>query len=114
MSVYAIPYIAQHPYYNRWKTMIKMCSNPNNKHYVRYGEEGVAVDYEWSSGNPDGSRNFIHWVETELSHNPEISKTNFLVTRKGFKGNFGPSNCEVTSRSEVNSLSKQTRVSQTA
>lgn len=104
MSLDMVGHVSQHRFYNRWKTLNKMFTNPNNKHYPQYGGAGVGFDFEWSNNNPDGSRNFVNWLDKQYEDNPELDPENSAVIRQGFEGNFGPDSCIVANRKDISRL----------
>lgn len=46
---------------NRWRGMIRRCTNPNDAGYHNYGGRGIRVCEEWL-GFPEGFQNFVHYV----------------------------------------------------
>jgi hypothetical protein len=105
MAIQDVSLVSANRFYNRWKTLNKMFTNPNSKHYEDYGAKGVTFSEEWSSTNPEGSRNFVNWMEEQFAKNPELDPHNSAVIRKDFEGNFGPETCVVANRKDVRMLS---------
>jgi len=107
MALELVDYVSQHRFYNRWKTLNKMFTNPNNKHYEDYGAKGVAFEKEWARNNPEGSRNFVMWMDEQFAKDPSLNPERAAVIRKTLEGNFGPNNCIVVHRRDVSLLAAE-------
>ena len=82
--------IKDNPIYKVWIDMKQRCYNYNNKDYNYYGSRGITVCSEWK----DDSEAFINWG---LSNGYSKGLT---IDRINNDGNYEPSNCRWTSRSE--------------
>ena len=69
--------------YHIYTAMKQRCTNPNAKHYSRYGGRGIAVCDEWLS-SPDA---FIEWA---LSHG---YADNLTIERIDYDKGYCPENC---------------------
>lgn len=88
--------------YARWNNMNRRCSCEKALCYTNYGGQGIKVDPEWNRDNPQGFINFFEWYITKLKAIPANDlKSFFKVIRRDVKGNFGPANCFITSKSTV-------------
>ena len=66
--------------YNTWRAMIRRCTNPKDKDYLRYGGKGVSVCSEWLD-----YANFA-----QCMGEPQGNET---LDRINSYGNYEPSNC---------------------
>jgi len=92
---------SRNPLYSRWNSLVQKCYNPNNRHYDNYGARGIRFDDVWSPSNPEGSRNFIRWLQARLDEKPELAKLGFMLHRPNVNSNFGPENCELGDKALV-------------
>ncbi len=95
---------SRNPLYSRWNSLVQKCYNPNNKHYENYGGRGIRFDDVWSPSNPDGSRNFIRWLQEQLDKKPELRKLGFMLHRRNVNSNFGPGNCALGDKAAVTQI----------
>lgn len=69
----------QSPTYRSWHAMLQRCTNPNHKHYERYGGAGVTVSERWKD-----FANFLH----DLGERPARKELSRLDETNGYeKGN---------------------------
>ena len=75
-----------------YKGMITRCQNHNHINYSHYGGRGITVCDRWLE--PDG-RGFLNFLE-DMGNRPE----GMTLDRVDNNGNYEPSNCRWTSKSE--------------
>ena len=72
------------PDYERWKSMKKRCTNPNDKYYHRYGGRGIKVCDEW-----------LHDFEafrTYIQRLPHYGEAGYSLDRINNSKNYEPGN----------------------
>lgn len=79
----------RHPYYGSYRSMIERCNNPKAISYKNYGGRGITVCDRWISS-------FQNFVD-DMGEKPDSS---FTLDRIDNDGNYEPSNCKWSSRSE--------------
>lgn len=99
-SSFMIDYSTKHgksntPEYSIWKGMKERCNNPKNKSYHNYGGRGIKVFDRWL----DSFENFINDMGERPSKNHQLDRINN-------DGNYEPSNCKWSTRSE-NTINKR-------
>ena len=75
--------------YRAWRAMKARCSNPNGPEYHRYGGRGVTVCSRW-----------IHSYKNFLADMGRAPSPNHSVDRIDNDGNYEPSNCRWSTRTE--------------
>lgn len=78
----------QHPVYKVWLMMKQRCLNPNNKDYKYYGNKGITICERWINS-------FENFLE-DMGDKPK----KLTLDRIDNKGNYEPSNCKWSTRSE--------------
>lgn len=77
------------PEYMTWCSMLKRCTNPNDKSYHNYGSRSIAVCDRWL----ESFENFYN--DMGLRPGPEYS-----IERKNNDGNYEPDNCRWATKEE--------------
>ena len=75
--------------YNRWKSMIRRCHNPESKAYHNYGGRGIYVCDRWRLPNGEGCKNYIDDIEKHLGPRPNV---NYSIDRTDNDGPYEISN----------------------
>ena len=83
--------LTDHPYYDRWKTMIARCHQPANAAYDRYGGRGIKVCEEWHDRFA-----FYRFLEENLGPCPE----GHSLDRINNDGDYEPTNVQWADRFE--------------
>lgn len=91
---------AYHPLKYTYKMMLQRCYNPNATQYKDYGGRGIKVCDRW---NCEGG--FTSFVEDM----GEKTDPSFTLDRVDVNGNYEPSNCKWSSKSEQQ-LNRRPRV----
>ena len=80
-----------HPYAYSYVNMTQRCNNPKATQYKDYGGRGITICDRW-----DSEGGFLRFLE-DMGEKPDPSYT---LDRKDTNGNYEPSNCKWSSRSE--------------
>lgn len=70
--------------YERWKSMKKRCTNPNDRYYRRYGGRGIRVAPEWE-------HNFAAY-DDYVSSLPHHNEPGYTIDRIDNDGDYAPGN----------------------
>ncbi len=92
--------IGYHKYrilYNRWRFMIRRCTNPKDERYQNYGARGIKVCEEWLE-----FESFAKWALSN-GYSPDLE-----IDRRNVDGNYEPNNCRWVTHLE-NSRNKRPR-----
>jgi hypothetical protein len=89
-----------HRLFQRWFDMNRRCYSKKRKDYKHYGGRGIQVCDEWHYENPNGFENFVNDMEESYVEGLELDRIDN-------DGNYEPSNCKWSTRSEqiINSRS---------
>jgi hypothetical protein len=77
------------PTYVSWYSMLTRCGNPNARNFQHYGGRGISVCERWKS-----FENFL----ADMGERP----SGMSIDRINVNGNYEPSNCKWSTRSEQN------------
>lgn len=77
----------KHPLYDSWSRMWQRCTNPNDKDFKYYGDRCITVCPQW--------KDFAAFVRDMGERPPGLE-----LDRRNNNGNYEPSNCRWTTRSE--------------
>lgn len=81
--------VKSHPLYERWRCMIRRCTDTNNISYPNYGARGITVCERWTT--------FDNFIE-DMGLPPD----GFTLDRIDNDGNYEPDNCRWVSVAENN------------
>lgn len=73
-----------HPLYKTWSSMIRRCTNSQDKSYSNYGGRGISVYPDWLNG----PTMFISWIEDNLGARPN----GMSLDRINNDGDYEPGN----------------------
>ena len=82
----------KHPLYDKWRSMIQRCANPNNQRYKYYGGRGVKVCDEWL----EYPFVFFKWCEDNGY------EKGLEIDREDNDGDYTPDNCRFVTHRENN------------
>ena len=85
-----MPFKTEHPLYGTWKAMRMRCTNKNSPQWDDYGGRGISVCARWQG--KEGFRNFV----ADMGARPN----GCTLDRINNDGNYEPSNCKWSTRSE--------------
>jgi hypothetical protein len=83
--------LSGHPLYQKWKSMIQRCENPNWSQFKDWGGRGIKVCDGWHDPAV-----FIEWIERNLGECPPGRS----LDRINNDGNYEPGNVRWATRSE--------------
>lgn len=99
MQLITLPnhHMYRHPYFRRWSSLVQRCYNPKSTHYRFYGGRGIRVDDIWHPANPLGVKNFLSWLDQEVTifwhQHPTETQRKIEVARRDVTKNYAPENC---------------------
>ena len=82
----------KHPLYDKWRSMIQRCTNPNVPRYKYYGGRGIKICDEWLE-DPFA---FYKWCEDNGY------EKGLEIDREDNEGDYTPDNCRFVTRRENN------------
>ena len=97
--------LCEHPFYNRWNSMIGRCFRESSPEYENYGKRGITVYKEWV----DNPAPYIEYI----SKLKGFSKSNSYIDRIDNDGNYEPGNLRWTTQSKQNT-NQRVRVDNTS
>ncbi len=81
--------------YERWKSMKKRCTNPNDKYYHRYGGRGIKIYSEWMN-NFEAYQKYIQSL-------PHYGEQGYTLDRIDNSKNYEPGNLRwATAKEQAN------------
>ena len=80
--------------YVAWINLKRKCYNRNAVNYKNYGGKKIRVCEEWLD-RKTGYLNFRMWA---MENGYTVDLRFFIIARKDRRKNFGPDNCQITSR----------------
>lgn len=81
--------------YERWKSMKKRCTNPNDKYYHRYGGRGIKIYSEWMN-NFEAYQKYIQIL-------PHYGEQGYTLDRIDNSKNYEPGNLRwATAKEQAN------------
>ena len=80
-----------HPVYDRYRSMLDRCNNPNHPSYRNYGGRGIKVCDEWMDFD-----NFYKWA-MENGYDESAKHGKCTLDRIDVNGDYEPSNCRFVS-----------------
>lgn len=90
---------SKHPHFRRWGSIVQRCYNPNSPHWRDYGGRGIRVDWRWHPLNSSGVKNFLAWVDYEVTgfwlRHPSRQGERIEVARKDVNKDFSAKNCTI-------------------
>lgn len=75
--------------YSSWESMIQRCTNPNNKHFNRYGGRGITICESW--------RDFPNFL-ADMGERPDGLSLDRINNNRG----YSPDNCRWATDSQQN------------
>lgn len=90
------------PEYETWKSMVKRCTNPNDKFYHRYGGRGIRVCERWLGDG--GFERFL----ADVGHRP--SKSHSLDRFPNGDGDYEPGNVRWATPTEQGRNTSRNRI----
>jgi len=72
-------------WYDRWRSMVSRCHNPNNRSYHNYGGRGIIVCDRWMEPNGRGCENYYNDIHNVLGPKPS---SNHSLDRVDNNGNY--------------------------
>lgn len=84
---------SDHKLFQRWFDMNRRCYSKRRKDYKHYGGRGITVCEDWYYDNPHGFNNFLNDMQDSYAEGLELDRIDN-------DGNYEPSNCKWSTRSE--------------